>query len=159
MFSFRTILQIWMICTFKGAYLVHMQPWCTYAHMKSGPFISYPTITHLFSFQPSHMFLGAYLLHMECERVETKKMSYRWMRDDRPKFNICICAPDMFPTFNVSTVVPDSIVRTLGLCNTMESHWCKSEPESQIGPQLIYCFLLPFTYVSAQRPRKKNCCP
>jgi hypothetical protein len=44
------------------------------------------------------------------------------MRDERPKFNICICAPDMFPTFNASTAVPDSIVRTLGLYNTMEFH-------------------------------------
>jgi hypothetical protein len=56
-----------------GAYLVHIAPWCTYAHIKSESFISHPTITHLFSFQPSHAPLGAYLIYMARGRVETKK--------------------------------------------------------------------------------------
>jgi hypothetical protein len=67
--------------------------WCTYAHIKPGSFISHPTITHFFLFQPSHAPLRAYLVHMACGRVETKKTSYRWMRDERLRFNVCMCAP------------------------------------------------------------------
>jgi hypothetical protein len=51
-------------------------------HIESRPFISHTTITCLFfSFQPSHMPLGAYLVHMACGRVETKK--YELSLDER----------------------------------------------------------------------------
>jgi hypothetical protein len=63
-------------------------------HIKCGPFISHLMITHLFSFQPSHMLLEAYLVHMTCGRIGTKK-SYSWMKNERNKFNVCMCAPEI----------------------------------------------------------------
>jgi hypothetical protein len=56
-------------------------------------FISHLTITCLFSFQPSNASLAAYLVHMMRGRVKMEKMSYRWMRDERRKFDMCISAP------------------------------------------------------------------
>jgi hypothetical protein len=43
------------------------------AHIKFVSFMSHPTITRLFSFQPIHASLRAYLVHITCERVEMKK--------------------------------------------------------------------------------------
>jgi hypothetical protein len=57
----------------KGTYLVHMVSWCTYADIKFVPLISHPTITYLFSFQPSHTLCEPDMLSIMREWVETKK--------------------------------------------------------------------------------------
>jgi hypothetical protein len=58
----------------KGAYLVHMASWCTYAHVKFVPLISHPTITYIFSFQPSHASCAPDMLSRTRGRVEMKKV-------------------------------------------------------------------------------------
>jgi hypothetical protein len=47
--------------------------WCTHAHIKSGSFISHPTITRLFLFQHSHTPCEPDMLSGVRGRVETKK--------------------------------------------------------------------------------------
>jgi hypothetical protein len=57
----------------KEIYLMHMAPWCIYAHIEFGPFNSHPTITPLFSFQPSHVALGSTSGAMDAVFTEIKK--------------------------------------------------------------------------------------
>jgi hypothetical protein len=100
------------------------------AHMQTLnlPFISHLTITRPFRFQHSRMSCTPDMVPEAHGRVEMKRMSYCLMRDEKPRFNLCIIimctkyAPQLRNTFSCLSSLPVFLEanKALLLCRFMQ---------------------------------------